>query len=255
MLRTNSPEMYVQVPRTAGTSLRNAVIEHHGESNVYVYAMIPQILLRGDRQVYRQDKPSHNVWHRRLKRIPGVQPLVMGARKKLATPEETAFREAKALIGHFTIDTFEDKIPEGVAPRLRTVVRDPLKRMLSHYAVVQRHGNREAQPRNWFYGHDPELPFADFALSEPVQNFQTQYTGSDPSKFELLGTTENLPHFLARAALLAPQEAIPHMNASKRPVVNTVVNDKGFLRDFEEFHRQDYEFHSVAEAAESHPAS
>lgn len=245
-MSVSSPDVYVQVPRTAGTSLRQALIAHHGDENVFVYGMTKDILLRADRQVYRQESAQYNSLRKVLKHVPGAMHLAMKARELRATSEEDAFTEARAVIGHFAIDRFAAEAAATRASFL-TVVRQPLRRMVSHYKVAQ---SSPAQPGSWTNLGDRELPFADFALSEPVQNFQTSYTGIDPNAFAVLGTTEQFGNFLVQAGLSAHSSVTPHINQSQsRPATfDSVLADKGFVREFEEFHTQDYEFYEAASA-------
>jgi len=246
---TEVPDLYVHVPKTGGTSLQTAVMSTYGARFTYAYEVKGGRLVRADRRLVRRESPRYMALEAVIKHIP---PLLLRAgvqvgTEVLATREDEAFQKAGAIIGHFTVDTF-NHVAGIERARLFTVVRDPLRRMVSHYRYLQQQKAYPPGLRGWMEGHDPTLPFADFALHESVQNFQVGYTGTDPTRFAALGTTETFGGFLMRAGLVQADCLVPHDNRTmwRQRFDDSCLNDPGFLREFERFHAKDYAFYSAA---------
>jgi hypothetical protein len=239
------PDIYVHVPKAGGTSLRRSVFEHYGARRVYIYSKDPPTFVRGD---------DYQAWHvlpedaryavvrKTVDMLPGalVRGLLELGALRYGVSQHKALSKAAAIIGHFPVNAFTDVLPEDA--RRLTIVRDPLTRMASHYRYLQQLKGLKTGPRNWMEGQDPELAFYDFALSEPVQNFQTQYTGTEVSHFAVVGITEKLGSFLVAAGLSMDPRQAPHINKTAGEPLATPM-DPGFLRDFQEFHSQDYLFY------------
>jgi len=247
-MKLSPVDIFVHVPKTAGLSLRNAVIEHHGSKQVYVYDMSSQKLLRSDRQLLRRERPAHIAIANAIGYLPPqLTHSILKARGALATSPEVAFRKGDAIVGHFVVNTFE-----GVAAdrevRQMTVVRDPLARMVSHYRYLQQQKHFDPSLRGWQTGQDPDLPFSEFALSDNVRNFQASYTGTDPSRFAILGTMEDFPKFLLNAGLITDDHEIPRVNVTTSALLeDPTLHDAGFVRDFQSFHDADYAFYAAAD--------
>jgi hypothetical protein len=164
-----------------------------------------------------------------------------------ATSDDKAFQRAAVIFGHFAVDRFDD-VEDASDASYRVVVREPLDRMVSHYRFSQQQRGYAPALRGWMSGQDIDLAFPDFALDASVHNFQTRYTGTDPNRYDLIGTVDRLPAFLATAGLIESGSVVPFKNKTKwegRPA-DPILNDPGFQRDFQAAHAADYEFYQAA---------
>jgi hypothetical protein len=246
-----SPDVYVHVPKTAGTSLRQAVIAHYGSESVYVYSQATDRLISASKGSVSTARPGGVRVAGILERMPrAVMSCAVFAGEKLkqlsATPENEAFADASAIIGHFTVDRFAE-LQTAHSANMHTVVREPLARMVSHYRHVQRSGRTADHHLSWQTGQDVSAGFETFALSETVRNFQTGYTGTDIGRYALVGTTENVGTFMVAAGVVPQENDVPHANQAQGASAGMdIISDPGFVRDFREFHADDYAFYEEA---------
>lgn len=245
----SKPDVYVHVPKAAGTSLYSALVDRHGLTDTYTYDDRSDKLYRADRRLIRRESPQFVAIEGLIKAVP---PAIIRTGMRLwelrATSEDKAFERASAIIGHFAVDRFDD-VAGAERARYATVVREPLDRMISHYRFLQQQRGYDSRLRGWMRGQNPDLSFSDFALDPSVHNFQTRYTGADPKRYELLGTVERFPAFLTAAGLVEADDAtVPYHNKTTwtgRPS-EPLLNDPGFQRDFQVTHAADYEFYQAA---------
>ena len=241
-------DVFVHVPKTGGTSLRGAVIDHYGLENVWIYRQAPGGLycatdhpLSLSNEVELSDKELSD------EAPVSLIEAKLDAQRQRATSPEVAFNRAAAIIGHFSVDHYGELLSRHNA-RVFTIVRDPLDRMVSHYHHVKEYRKRKVHPLllGWQANSNPDLHFTTFALSPSLQNFQTSYTGSDPSRYNLISTTEDLGTFMQKVGLIAAQNEAPRLRVTTTPPLDEdQLSDPGFKRAFRQFHAADYAFYDA----------
>src|SRR3989344_5650300 len=129
-------DVFVHVPKTAGTSLRSAVVNHYGPKNVWIYREAVRGFYRADLKMLDNDNEKRHSLKSYTTRLPApLIEAIIHARSLRATPKPVAFERASAIIGHFTVDEFNE-VSSARPSRTFTVVREPLERMVSHYRYV-----------------------------------------------------------------------------------------------------------------------
>jgi hypothetical protein len=242
---------FVHVPKTAGTSLRSVVAAHYGPERTWLYQATAEGFFQADGAILNPDKVGTQT---RMKPLLNVLPTIVlkagiSYAARNATPPESALAQASAAIGHVPFATWQ----EWAAPRpvaLYTVVREPLERMVSHYRYMQQNRRLPRPFKGWMVYGDAAQPFDAFALSEPVRNVQTSYTGTELATYEGVGISEDLDGFLRRIGMLATSAVAPQLRVGAQPFERTaLLRDPGFRRAFEDFHADDYAFYEAAKRA------
>ena len=239
-------DVFVHVPKTAGTSLRTMIIGSYGLMHTWVYAASSGLFFRADKQLFQPGE----VDTRRIRMLrhrlfsPVTRPLIYCNNMRADGKSET-HDKAHAVVGHFPHTIFDD-MPNTRKIRKFTVLRDPLARMLSHYEYSQSLKNLGRHWVGWMQNDDKSLSFEDFAFSAYHQNFQTRLTGTHLRAYEAVGVTEHLPEFLCLSGLASYMAAVPYHNQTRRSNRDRVVADPGFLRAFRAFHALDYNMYEEA---------
>lgn len=252
-LKPNCPDIFVHVPKTAGTSLQQAIIMHYGPRATYWYNEVTDSLFRTDKGTLSTGRSGGDRIKQALERMPGIVLSSVATaselvKKRTSTHPEAAFAKASAITGHLTVDRYADLQTFHSAP-LYTVVREPLARMVSQYRHTQRSWRVSREHGNgWASRSDPRLSFRDLCFSETLQNFQTGYTGTDFGRYALVGTTENVGQFMLATGLVADEDEVPHVNRSfgSSGIDDSILRDNGFIKDFRAFHAADYAFYDLA---------
>jgi hypothetical protein len=143
--------------------------------------------------------------------------------------------------GHFNSDLFES-LTEN--PFRTVVLRDPLERMISHYADWK----QSRGFTNWRVNiaFDTEITFRDFACMSELNNFQSKVLGKIPiEKFDVVGTTKNLDRFFQNVALRRKLSPIKfrseHFNQTVGKPDRSKLNiDAFFLKKFKSLNEEDY---------------
>jgi hypothetical protein len=245
--KSESLDLYVHVPKAAGTSLYAALVKTHGLKKVYAYDDRSGHIYRADRRLIRREDTRFLALEGIIKAVPStIIRAGMKAWELRSTKKEIALRKAAVIIGHFSVVTFND-MQDADQARFITVVREPLDRMVSHYRFLQQQKGYDHRLRGWMKGQDAELPFSEFALDQSVQNFQTRYTGTEPNRYAMIGTVERFDDFLHTMGLSPVNESGPRLNVTRSVQADTsIVNDPGFVREFQAAHTADYEFYQAA---------
>lgn len=249
-LYKNPPlDVFVHIPKTGGTSLDLVMAELYGPTNTFIFTESMARFFRADRRPIKRENPNASKWEALAWRLP--KPVLSAAKfalKQRSTTVESAIRQAGVISGHFAVNAFDLVAPERER-RYLTVVRDPRARMVSNHRYLrQRRAEGVRIGVDWQTGQNPDLSFADFALSEPLRNFQTRYTGGDFSRFAIVGTTGHLGAFMTELGLTTDEATVPHANRGTWPADSgyELADDPGFQRDFEQFHSLDYAFYLQA---------
>ena len=143
--------IYVHVPKTGGTSLRMAAAEHFGEEAM-LYDYGPE--------------------------APRTSPIVRELFYEAGEPQRLADwirdHHVEFISGHFRLDRYPALLPEA---ELITWVRDPVERVRSQY-----------QHRSRFLGE--KSPIHRFVEKKRWTNIMTRQTGTDASRFKVIGVLE-----------------------------------------------------------------
>lgn len=158
------------------------------------------------------------------------------------------FRKTECIHGHFLPYKY-DFFYESGDHTFVTWLRDPFERMESHYHYwKQHHQKMEKRPLlKKFLQEDWTLE--EFAFCREIQNIYSLFLWNFPiQRFQFLGVTEFFEedllffseHYLGRSDIEIPEK---NMNTEKRKVKS---KDPGFIREFKEFHAEDYEIYNYA---------
>ncbi len=157
-------------------------------------------------------------------------------RKAQQVPLAQIAKRSKVIIGHFAAAEVMDVLPPD-RHEYRTVVREPLARMISHYNYWRVHkgdvGHRVVP------AYDPNMSFEEFALLPELRNYQLQAIG-DPVIFQHIGTTDKLGEFALATGLVADARQVPSVNHFSGEVGKLSAD---FMNAFEEAHAKDIELY------------
>jgi hypothetical protein len=253
-------DVFVHVPKTAGTSLRSVVIDHYGAESTFVLhdrtnLLSPTRTAEDYASPHAHDRSlQRKVAERVLYSLPAaVHTAALKTRNKLAHQPSQAdmYNRALAILGHFSLTQFDEHNAGQRPARIYTMVRDPLARMESHYNYgVQMLAKRQPLT-GWAEGQDFSQVFEDFALSQRVLNFQSQYTGTEPYKYDAIGTSERADSFVRSLGLLDDLVEMPHFNRTNSAFSPSKRYSEAFIDEFRSAHSLDYEFYAAAEQRQS----
>ncbi|MFC7052454.1 sulfotransferase family 2 domain-containing protein [Hansschlegelia quercus] len=164
----------VHIPKTAGTSFRNALKERYGDRLALYYG------------------PND----------PATHPLLKVSRRALAD-QVPALESAgiEVLHGHYTLDTVKDAVDDP-SRQVITWLRDPIDRLVSHYSFIKE------RPTKWAFDKEIKsgaLPLVSFARKRRIRNMATRYLGGYALEdLAFVGVTER---FELGLAMLFGEEA------------------------------------------------
>ncbi len=158
-------------------------------------------------------------------------------RKRQAVVIEDLHSRASVIIGHFTASKLLPYLPSN-QNEYRTIIRDPLIRMWSHFNYLQAHKGDVGQRVVPEYRN---TTFEEFAMLPRMRNYQTQATGTDLSIYKHIGITEKLDVFCDNTFLTNEAVTLPWVNhfGSSLPELSS-----DFIESFKTAHAQDYEFYN-----------
>ncbi|HEY0292016.1 MAG TPA: hypothetical protein VGC51_06715 [Hansschlegelia sp.] len=168
----------VHIPKTAGTSFRNALKERYGEKLACFYGA----------------------------NDPATHPLLRVRRNALAS-RIPALEDAgvEVLHGHYPLSLVKSAIIDP-SRQVITWVRDPIDRVVSHYSFIKE------RPTKWAFDQEiksGQLSLLAFAKKRPIRNIATRYlSGFSPDELAFVGVSER---FELGLALLFGDEA-PHLS-------------------------------------------
>jgi hypothetical protein len=198
-----------------------------------------------ERQGFRSDNSQRDGRNKLAKLVtPTMAQIGLAVRDRVIGEDPAeVLKKAKAVTGHFNVDAFND-IPNAANAEYYTILRNPLDRMVSHYRYLKQLDPEISKMRHWGAGHNPNRPFSKFAFDERLQNYATQFTGTDLGRYALVGSFDRLDEFCEMISLSLPGQLVAKLNAGKWHGNLDGVNDPGFLRDFADFHSVDYELYN-----------
>ncbi len=173
------------------------------------------------------------------RRFPIVRRLMVRLRTWRRARREIPLRDlhlhATVIIGHFAVSKILPYLPPD-QHEYRTVLRDPLARMWSHFNHFRAHKGDVGQ--RVVPGYRENMTFEEFSMLPEMKNYQTQAVGDDLSIYKHIGITEKLDEFCQNTGLINAHSVSPKVNhfGSKMPIFN---ND--FLLAFKTAHAKDYE--------------
>jgi len=248
---------FVHLEKTAGTTVSQTMANLLGPNAVFRYITSTGKFIRFSGERIQLANPAID----KLKQVfatsllrPFLTTLYQQTTKGFLRPTvydlDNLPEEAKAIFGHFTLEIVEN---QNIKPKtLALLVRNPFERMYSHYLNWQRSNGKPEWRIN--LNCSTKISFEEFAFLKELQNYQSQVlSGYSLSDFSLLGTTENLAHFLQEMHSLfiklnlieqnLPLPNLPAINVTpKKP--NISVNEN-FIKKFEKFHKEDYQLYNA----------
>src|SRR5581483_287229 len=146
--------------------------------------------------------------------------------------------EFSVICGHFMGGRFEEILPPEAASYI-SVVRNPLDRRMAHF----RHWQRTHGRANFRLGlpYKPDVDFQHFAFLPELQNYQATTLQIDPERYRCIGTLEHFPEFLEELGCTPNTNKTPHIGKTNR--TSPIALPQGFVSQFEDFHRADYELY------------
>lgn len=176
------------------------------------------------------------------RRFPIVRRLMIRLRtwrrSRRKIPLDDLRSRASVVIGHFAVY----KLLPYLSPdehEYRTVVRDPLARMWSHFNHFNAHKGDVGQrvvPR-----YRENMKFEEFALLPEMLNYQYHALGGNLSIYKHIGVTERLEEFCRNTGLIDSHVVLPKVNhfGNEMPIF-----DADFLNAFKKAHILDYNLYN-----------
>jgi hypothetical protein len=164
----------VHIPKTAGTSFRNALKERYGDRLALYYG------------------PND----------PATHPLLRVSRRALVDRVPVLEKAGISVLhGHYTLDVVRDAVADP-SRQVITWLRDPIDRLVSHYSFIKE------RPTKWAFDTEIKagaLPLAAFARKRRFRNIATRYlAGVALEDLAFVGVTER---FELGLAMLFGEEA------------------------------------------------
>ncbi len=244
--------LHVHIPKTAGTSIRNTLVNAYSPEAVVFYNHANDSFIRSsDRGLVGTEKPYVDVVKTITYRsglFPLIRPFFNRAVEQEAThytPAESFFDTEpkiayRALSGHFEASQIESW---GLENNLGlSIVREPLARAISHYGHYVRLQRRQGTHAGSPVANRAELMDLDEFLELPeFTNIQTRYLGRLANV--KIGTIETCGNLLEEVGI--PNISLPHLNKTSNaeiPHPGTTATAK-----FLEVNAADYELFDAAQ--------
>jgi len=217
----SKPFINLHIPKTAGTSMRAALIDDFGADRV-AFMMFERQAVRASELPFGVEEMDIE---RRAARDAG-QLATFSARMSEAnrTIDYDAFslseirsRDVDVATGHFN---HKDITQDIMDVPLVTILRDPLERAWSHFSQW-----REAKGSIWWHSSDviysDDVSFEEFVTDQKLVNYQSQWLGE--LSISVTGVTTNLSEFLEQVGV-RPDTRIPLLNPGMHRGVPSLSN-------------------------------
>jgi hypothetical protein len=212
--------IFVHIPKTAGTSLLNAITHHFGEHNV-----LPQ---------YGHRPPPDSWWQ--------------GAKDKAIVNIRQQVWPHRYVVGHIPVTQYMDVQGKGVYTkrpgyRYMTFMRNPLDRAVSHYFYW--HQINEPQNPLWLQFHTEQWTLEEFLLRPDFVNFHMRFTrGLDIDGFDFVGVVDEFAQSMKLLGRMYPEfDKIEVLQSRQTKFKDTDAIAKLPQRVMDEFyqlHKEDY---------------
>jgi hypothetical protein len=212
--------IFVHIPKTAGTSLLNAITEHFGAHNV-----LPQ---------YGHRPPPESWWK-------GAKDKAIGNIRQQVWPH-------RYVVGHIPVTQYMDEKSDGTYAkhsgyRYMTFMRNPFDRAVSHYYYW--HQIHEPQNPRWLKFHTEQWTLEEFLLKPDFTNFHMRFTrGLDIEDFDFVGVVEEFSQSMKLLGRMFPEfQNVQVLQARKTKFKDTDSIAKLPQRVMDEFyrlHKEDY---------------
>lgn len=158
------------------------------------------------------------------------------------------FGEYECIHGHFLPAKYIPLKISGKAIFI-TWLRDPFKRMVSHYNFWKRTYNSASSPILHRKVIEENWTLEEFCFSDEMRNFYAQFLWSFPeNNFEFIGITEHFEtdlQFFFRHYLGIEIQNVPRVNEAPA-LVSPKATNLNFLDRFMDFHSEDYRIYQIA---------
>lgn len=245
--------VHLHVERTAGVSVQHLYEQRYRGNGFLWYSTRDGLFAPFNIQHGRYEDAQMQAHAHLARDAPDIRARILQQRTSLrlqhAVPPEQLADKAKVVLGHFALNMISRFLPAS-EHEYRTVVRDPLQRMWSHYNFWRAYngdvGHRAVPP------FSEDTSFEQFALHGLMQNYQTQATGTDPGIYTHLGTTRYLTQFVQETGLAPRTTVAPTANhfSDPLPPLSPV-----FVSEFQDAHREDYAFYAAALVRSTQPVT
>ena len=234
--------VHIHIERTGGVSLQNLYEKKYLNSNILWYSVRDGLFAPLSIKTASYTKG----WQLKLyyficEKLPTIRKLMLiireMKRKRQNVPVEK-LGNAKVIIGHFSAS---DMLPYLSADKnkYRSVIREPIDRMWSHYNYWIDHTGNVGQRVVPTY--KKAIKFEEFALLPELINYQSRALGEDLSIYELIGVTDYLKDFAIEAGLLNKSDQMLKINNFSNKIPDL---DKNFIELFKKLHNKDYELYN-----------
>lgn len=165
--------------------------------------------------------------------------------KTYQTPQP--IKENSIVFGHIFPAKYIGPNTNDVA--LVTFLRNPLDRLISHYNFWK--NSTYPKHRVWVKLKENDWSFYEFAMSEEMRNFYSQYFVNIPvSRFNFIGVYEQLDKSWARfcKAMHGIPIGLPHINRTEKKWITKEEITSLARSEIEDFHSEDYKIYDYAKS-------
>ncbi|MFZ9858877.1 MAG: sulfotransferase family 2 domain-containing protein [Roseiflexaceae bacterium] len=212
--------IFVHIPKTAGTSLFDAMMQQFGAHNI-----LPQ---------YGHRPPPDSWWE--------------GAKEKALTGIRKQVWPHRYVVGHVPVVQYMDIQEDGrytkrPGYRYMTFLRNPLDRAVSHYFYWQQ--INEPQNPQWVRFHTEQWSLEQFLLHPKFTNFHMRFIrGLDIDEFDFVGVVEEFEQSMKLLGRMFPEfNKMEVLQSRKTKFKNTdsIANlPQRVMDEFHQLHRNDY---------------
>jgi hypothetical protein len=238
--------IFVHIPKTAGTSLRSALLQRVGEQSVHFdygaqheartswrstfHALLSKAIILSENQLL-WTKIFAYIWSMKHHSVP-----------------------RNIVYGHFVVAKYLrrnrfawDKMPEY---KYVTFVREPLERAISQYYYFLESPAPFDPVLEMFHRH--KLSLAEFLLHPFFANTQSRYTyGLPVEQFDFVGVVDYMEDSIAMLGIVVPELSgivLPHENKTQtknqQEIRSTLTPE--FIARFQRLHTLDYKLYRSA---------